>query len=88
MKELLTSMIIDAVKNMYAELKVAPVQRSYNKLTGTKIPTSYDVVAKYKTIFGTVAALADAYGDDTIKSMIKTANDNLPEEKEQNVLGL
>ena len=88
MKELLINMIMDAVKSMYAEIKVAPSKGSWNSMTSTKIPSTYDVVKKYKTIFATVAAIADSFGDENIKAMIKTASDKLPEAEEENILGL
>ena len=88
MKELLRSMIIDAVKCMYAELKVAPSKGSWNSMTSTKIPSTYDVVKKYKTIFATISAIADSFGDENIKAMVKTASDKLPEAEEENILGL
>ena len=88
MDKMLMEMIIDAVKCMYAELKVAPAKGGWNSLTSTKVPSTFDVVKKYKTIFGTIQALADSFGNENIKSMVKNASDTLPEAKEENVLGL
>ena len=88
MDKILMEMVVDAVKCMYAELKVAPSRGGWNSLTSTKIPSTFDVVKKYKTIFGTIQALADSFGNEDIKSMVKNASDKLPEAEEENELGL
>jgi hypothetical protein len=88
MDKLLMDMITDACKSLYAEMKVAPIKGGWNNLTSTKVPSTYDVVKKYKAIFGTIQALADSFGNDNIKDMVKQASATLPETESENVLGL
>ena len=88
MDKLLMDMITDACKSLYDEMKVAPIKGGWNNLTSTKVPSTYDVVKKYKTIFGTIQALADSFGNDNIKDLLKKSCDKLPETEPENILGL